>query len=148
MNKRKALSLGTGDFLLLIGAGAIVCGIMLILKPDGSNLSMSVDLLKDSPFEDFLIPGIVLVVGNGVLSIFAALLLFLNYRYAGVSVMILGVVMLIWMTAQVYWIGWESWFQPAFIVVGIIELFIGFLLEAQFHDNWGRFNGRHDSHAL
>lgn len=147
MNKRRAVSLATGDFLLFIGAGAIVVGIMFILKPDGSNLSMTVDLLKDSPFSDFFIPGIFLLAANGVLSIVAALLLFLNYRYAGIGVMILGAVMLSWITAQVYWIGWQSWLQPAFIAVGVVELLIGFFLEAEFHDKWGRFGSHHDSHA-
>ena len=147
MNKRRAVSLATGDFLLFIGAGAIVVGIMFILKPDGSNLSMTVDLLKDSPFSDFFIPGIFLLAANGVLSIVAALLLFLNYRYAGIGVMILGAVMLSWITAQVYWIGWQSWLQPAFIAVGVVELLIGFFLEAEFHDKWKRFGSHHDSHA-
>jgi hypothetical protein len=139
MNKSNALRFVTANFLLFIGAGAILCGIMFILSPDGSMLSMNVDLLRDSPFKDFLIPGISLLAGNGVLSIIAALLLFFNYRHAGFSVMMLGAVMLIWITAQVYWIGWQSWLQPAFITVGIFELLIGFLLESQYHDKLGRF---------
>ena len=56
---------------------------------------MTVDLLKDSPFKDFFIPGITLLAANGVLSIIAALLLFFNYRYAGAGVILLGAVMLI-----------------------------------------------------
>ncbi|MEH7154984.1 hypothetical protein [Neobacillus drentensis] len=147
MNKRRALSLVTGDFLLIIGAGAIAVGIMFILKPDGSNLGMTVDLLKESPFSDFFIPGLFLMAANGILSIIAALLLFINYRYAGISVMVLGVVMFIWISAQVYWIGWESWLQPAFLAVGLVELLIGFFLEAPFHDKWGRFGSHRDSHA-
>lgn len=147
MNKRKALAVGTADFLLFIGAGAIVCGLMFILSPDGSRLGMTVDLLEDSPFKDFFIPGITLLAVNGVLSIIAALLLFFHYRHAGFGVMILGTLMLIWIAAQVYWIGWQSWLQPAFLAVGVLELLIGFLLEAQYHDNWGRFGRNHDSHA-
>jgi hypothetical protein len=147
VNKRKALAISTADFLLFIGAGAIVCGMLFIIRPDGSRLSMTVDLLKDSPFKDFFIPGITLVAANGILSIIAALLLFLNYRHAGFGVMILGAVMLIWIAAQVYWIGWQNWLQPAFLAVGVLELLIGFVLEAKYHDNWGRFGSNHDSHA-
>jgi len=147
MKMSKALRLVTADFLLFIGAGAILCGMMFIVSPDGSRLSMTVDLLKDSPFKDFFIPGIILLAANGVLSIIAALLLFFNYRYAGVGVLLLGAVMLIWIGAQVYWIGWQSWLQMAFMGVGLIEMLIGFLLEAQYHNNWKSFSGRHDSHA-
>ncbi|MCL6570080.1 MAG: hypothetical protein K6T88_00155 [Bacillus sp. (in: Bacteria)] len=139
MNKRKVLSIGTGDFLLLIGASAIVCGIMFIIKPDGSLLGLSVDQLKNSPFNDFLIPGVILLVFNGFLSTISSFLLLINYRFAGLSVMFLGGVMILWISAQIYWMGWGSWLQPSFIAVGLIELLIGFFLEAQYHHNWKMF---------
>jgi hypothetical protein len=147
MNKRKVLSIGTGDFLLLIGAAAIVCGIMFIIKPDGTLLGLSVDQLENSPFNDFLIPGIILFAFNGFLSTISSFLLLINNRFAGLSVMFLGVVMILWITAQIYWMGWGSWLQPTFITVGVVELLIGFFLEAQYHDNWKMFGGRHDSAA-
>lgn len=147
MNKRKALRIGTGDLLLLIGAAAVIAGFLLIVKPDGSLMKSSVDLLKNSPFENFLIPGICLLMFNGVLSLIGAYLVFVKNRFAGYGVMLLGVIMIIWISAQVYWIGWGSWLQPAFLVVGAIELALGYLLEAQHFNTWNIFGGHHDSHA-
>ncbi len=42
--------------------------------------------------------------------------------------MILGSALIIWIVAQVYWIGLVSWLQPFFLVVGVIELFLGYKL--------------------
>lgn len=126
MNKEKALLNGTGVLQLFIGIGAV--GIGLILKPDGSNLGMSVELLGESPFEDFLIPGIVLLSINGLGSILGGLLSFRRHLYAGKVTMILGVVMVIWIASQVYWIGLISWMQPVYFVLGIMEVFLGVMI--------------------
>ncbi|MBO0960542.1 hypothetical protein J1P26_12630 [Neobacillus sp. MM2021_6] len=146
MSKKNGLSIGVADFLLVLGAGAIVCGILFILKPDGSLLKMSVDLLENSPFKNFFIPGIMLLVFNGVFSLIAAFLLLIHYRYAGIGVMFLGGVMMIWIVAQVFWLGWISWLQPTFLALGVFELIVGLYLDSQ--NNIGLFSGRHHgSHA-
>ena len=125
MNKEKALLNGTGVLQLFIGIGAVAAGIGFILKPDGSNLGMSVELLGESPFEDFLIPGIVLLSINGLGSMLGGLLSFRRHQYAGKVTVILGVAMVIWISMQVYWIGLISWMQPAYFVLGVIEFFLG-----------------------
>lgn len=52
--------------LLFLSAGALYGGGALIIRPDGSLLQMQPWLIK-SPFPDFLIPGIILFVMNGLL---------------------------------------------------------------------------------
>jgi hypothetical protein len=47
--------------LAALSPGAIMGGLLLIIEPQGSHLSLSVALLSSSPFNDFLIPGIVLL---------------------------------------------------------------------------------------
>jgi hypothetical protein len=126
--KNKALYYWTGVLQLFVGIGAVVSGLALILDQDGSNLSMSVELLKESPFEDFLIPGIALLSINGLGSILGSLFSFRCYLLAGKMAMILGVAMIIWISAQVYWIGWISWLQPVYFVLGIIEGVLGFFI--------------------
>lgn len=127
MDKTKSLFYLTGILLLLVGIGAVAAGIGFILKPDGSNLNMSVDLLKNSPFVDFLIPGIILFSINGLGSLIGGFLSFKRYFFAGTVTMILGFAMVIWIVAQVYWIGLISWLQPAFFVVGVIEIILGLI---------------------
>lgn len=45
---------------VLLALAACYGSILMMLYPDGSGLGMSTDWLKDSPFPDFRIPGIVL----------------------------------------------------------------------------------------
>jgi amino acid permease len=56
--------------LLFNGIGAIYGGGNLILHPDGSSIELSPDWLKHTPFRDYLIPGIILFIANGLLSVF------------------------------------------------------------------------------
>ena len=118
----------TSALQLLIGIGAVAAGIGFILKPDGSNLGMPVELLGEAPFEDYLIPGIVLLTINGLGSILGCLLSFRCHPFAGKVTMILGVAMVIWISIQVYWMGLISWLQPVYFVVGIIEIFLGAII--------------------
>jgi hypothetical protein len=41
-----------------------------MLHPDGSSIEMSLDWLQHTPFQDYLIPGIILFIANGLFSIF------------------------------------------------------------------------------
>lgn len=127
MKKSKALFYFTGSLILFVAIGAIAAGICLILKPDGSILGMPLDMLKNSPFKNFLIPGIVLFTVNGLGSLIGSLLCFKRHTFAGTLTIILGIAMVIWITAQVYWIGLGSWLQPTFFVVGVVEIILGIL---------------------
>lgn len=118
-----------------------------MLQPDGGAVGLPLDLLKNSPFEDFFIPGIFLFVVNGMASLAGAFLAFKEHRYTGVGTAVLGVAMIIWIVAEVYWIGWVSWLQPTFLVVGVIELGLGYFLNAQSPENHGMFTHHHGTPA-
>ncbi len=147
MKKTKAISYSTGTMLSLIGLGGLVAGSGLMLQPDGGGLGFTLELLKNSPFEDFLIPGIFLFVINGMASLVGAFLVFTNNRFSGVGTAVLGVAMVIWIAAEVYWVGWVSWLQPTFLVVGAIELALGYFLNAQHPENHGMFTHHHGTPA-
>lgn len=131
MNKVKILSIITGGLLAFIGVGALVCGLMLILEPDGGSIGLPLELLEHSPFEDFFIPGIALFAINGIGSIIGALLVFKKHRYAGLASMFLGVAMIIWILAETYWYEGDSFLQPAMFSVGVVEIVFGFFLNSQ-----------------
>jgi hypothetical protein len=52
---------------LVLGLFACYGGIALIVHPDGSLLRMPLSFLDNAPFADYLIPGIILLLFNGVL---------------------------------------------------------------------------------
>ena len=69
----KSTKLLSGLLIFLLGflsLSAIVGGVMLILSPQGSGIEMPVELLDNSPFKNFLVPGIILLVTFGLIPIY------------------------------------------------------------------------------
>ncbi|MDK8640924.1 hypothetical protein [Niallia taxi] len=73
-NKRTGFYNWIGTILLLVGISAVATGIGLVFKPNGSTLGMSDELLAESPFQSFLIPGILLFIIIGLASFFGVIL--------------------------------------------------------------------------
>jgi hypothetical protein len=131
MNDKKKkirwLSFGLGFFQLFISLGAIAGGLGLILEPDGSNLGFSVELLNNSPFSDYLIPGIVLFVFIGIGNLVGGIVSFMRYKYAGEIAAVLGFALIIWIVVELFWID-PFWLHPLYSIFGCVELALGFLL--------------------
>jgi uncharacterized membrane protein SpoIIM required for sporulation len=53
-------------FLSMLGISALGGGTYLIVSPSGKMIGMSLKMLENSPFPDFLIPGIVLFIILGI----------------------------------------------------------------------------------
>ncbi len=52
------------SLLLLTAVNATVAGVLFILDPSGHKMGMSVSYIENSPFNSYLIPGIVLAIVN------------------------------------------------------------------------------------
>ena len=93
---KKNLLLFAAVLLGINGAGAIVGGWLLILYPNGSGFGIPLYVLKYSPFNDFLIPGIVLFVMNGILSFVVLSMLILKKKNYPWFVVAEGAILLGW----------------------------------------------------
>ncbi len=61
-------------FLLFFNAiGAFYGSISMLLDPSGSKLQMPLERLEGSPFHDYFMPGVILLLVNGVLPLVAAI---------------------------------------------------------------------------
>ncbi len=69
-------------FILFISAGAIYGGGCMILAPNGSLLKMDETWLDMLPFQDFLIPGIILFTFLGIFPLLALTGLFVRKQIA------------------------------------------------------------------
>ncbi|RKQ37968.1 hypothetical protein [Oceanobacillus halophilus] len=134
MNQKKQLFFLTGSMQLFVGLGAVAAGIGFILQSNGSYSWMSVEILKKSPFEDFLIPGIVLLTIIGLGSIFGSYLSFKQYFFSGKISMFLGLALAMWISIQVYWVGWVSWLQPVYLALGFIQVILGYSTFRLYHE--------------
>jgi len=126
--KNKDLVTGLGILQLLIGLGAVGGGLVLILDPSGSNLGIPVELLKSTPFSTYLVPGIVLLMVNGLGSLVGAAASFTRHRFAGETAMALGVFLVAWIMLQVYWFASFHWLHALYLGLGILEFVLGWLL--------------------
>ncbi|MBL7895925.1 MAG: hypothetical protein JNK50_11585 [Bacteroidia bacterium] len=118
--------------LLFNGIGAIYGGGSLILHPDGSGLQMPFDILKSSPFSDFLIPGIVLFIVNGLGSFFALFTILFNQKKNYLFVIAEGVVLCGWIVIQIVMIKQLLTLHYVMFTTGVLLIITGYLIK-RFH---------------
>jgi hypothetical protein len=84
-----------------LGISSVIGAVPMMLYPNGSPWQMPQSLLDSSPFESFLIPGIVLFIANGVLSL--ASLIGVIRRDPGYArwVVLQGAVLAAWLVIEI-----------------------------------------------
>ncbi len=87
--------------LLFNAVSALYGGWSLMADPSGGSLDLPLSILDHSPFKNFLVPGLILFITNGIFSLlFAvmALLKFMNYSWL---VIFQGFILAGWLTIQI-----------------------------------------------
>lgn len=117
----KSLYTGLLIFLLFFNAaGAFYGGASLLTDSSGASLHMSTQVLAGSPFRNFFIPGIILVLVNGVLPLVAGAGLLLrrpaaplpglpfwkNRHWAWTLSLASGLGLMIWIAVQIAMLGY------------------------------------------
>jgi hypothetical protein len=84
--------------------------------------------LKGSPFPDYFMPSLILLVVVGGSFIVAAVAVFTRLRIARLAALAAGIVVLGWLTVQLAIIGYVSWMQPTTAIAGVLIVVLGSLL--------------------
>ena len=124
-NKMKFVIVSLAFLQAFNGLSALIGGFGLINDPTGAAIGMELDWLKTTPFYSYLIPGIVLFSLNGIGNITGLWFTISRKAKAGKLGSFFGVIMLIWILAQVFWIGYKSFLQPLYFGTGLFQLFLG-----------------------
>ncbi len=122
------LLLGLGCLQLFIGIGAVAGGFGLVSAPNGSALGIPLELLEHSPFQDYFIPGLVLLVVNGLGNLAGGILTLRRSRTAGEVAIALGTFLVLWIVLQVAFFRTVSWLHVVYFVIGVIEAGLGLRL--------------------
>ena len=124
----RPLSVNALLFLLVfLGINGLIGGIPFLLAPDGHLLQMPFSHLKNTPFPDFTIPGLLLTIFLGLYPLAAAYTLwrkpawrwpgfinpFRQYHWSWAGSLAAGVIAVIWIIVQIQW-----------IPVGFLHIFI------------------------
>jgi membrane associated rhomboid family serine protease len=88
---------------------------------------MPSDILKDTPFHDFLIPGVILFLINGVGQLATGILSLRKHPFAGYAGAVFGMVLMIWIFMQVNMIGGNHILQCSYFMLGVLETTLAFL---------------------
>jgi uncharacterized membrane protein len=108
-------------FLSISGLGG---GIILILDPSGTILTLPADLLAGLPINSFLLPGLYLVLVYGLLAPVIAYGLWKRAPWAWGSAVVLGVILLVWIIGQFLLWGSPHVIQAIYFVLSLAMLIL------------------------
>ncbi|MBL7135478.1 MAG: hypothetical protein ISS81_02655 [Candidatus Marinimicrobia bacterium] len=142
MKTKKTLALYILLFLLaFLSLGALAGGAALIIEPNGGIMQMPVTMLKGSPFNNFLIPGMILFT---VLGVFPALLLYplikkpqlvwanlLNIYsdmyWAWTYTLYVGFALIIWINVQIFIVKGVHIIHIIYVLLGLVIIAVALL---------------------
>lgn len=118
-----------GVLQYFVAIGALIVGVMFVYEPSGALVSASPALLKNSPFTNYLLPGIILFCVNGVGQATAGYLTLRRHRHAGIVGGIFGLGLVIWIFVQVTLIGGGYLIQNVYFAFGVAETTLAFFID-------------------
>ncbi len=132
-----------------LSLGAFYGGLAFIIRPDGSLFQMPVEKLSGSPFSNFLIPGIILLLTFGFLPLIVIWCLikkpesrFLNwfnllydYHFAWTFSVYIGVGQVIWINIQTLILNEVGLLHTIYSSLGLLIICIALLPDTRKHYN-------------
>ncbi len=123
-----ALTKGASRQLLFIlvvfqAMSGIIGGIGLVFDPSGSAVGIPLEFLASSPFSNYLIPGLILLIVLGVFPLVVGVGLFRHRSWSLSGSLIVGVGLVIWIGVEILMIGYHGR-PPLQLVYGILGLVI------------------------
>jgi hypothetical protein len=112
--------------LLFVGLTAIAGGIGLIVDPSGSMLRIPITWIEGSPFNNYLIPGVILLAVLGVFPLAVAYGLRKRLRWSWYGALLVGAMLIVWLAVQVLVVGYQP-APPLQFVYGVAACLILFL---------------------
>lgn len=122
---------------VLLGIGAVFGGSVLVIDPSGGLIRMPIALLENSPFNNFLIPGIILLGIMGILPLITSFALLTKWDWETANLanlfpemhwswtysLYIGFALIIWITMEVFFI-------QAMAAIHVFYIFLGLAIQA------------------
>lgn len=108
--------------------GAFYGGGSLIADPHGQPMGMvPPEQLRGLLFGSYLVPGVILLLANGVFPAAVVLGALTGRKWAVRAHMVVGLVLTGWTAVEVLMLGWISFLQPLMLAIGIVLFTLGSL---------------------
>lgn len=112
---------------LFVGIGAIPGGLGAMLDPN-SPMGIPTDSLKNSPFDNFFIPGLILFTVIGLGNIICAILFRYKLKYQGYISGVISGALLIWIIVQCIMLYSIGILHIIYFILGLIQALLSFLI--------------------
>lgn len=131
---------------IFIGIGALVGGVCMLIKPDGSILHMETMLpyfsvlpFSDVLFQDYVFSGIMLIIVNGLTNISAFILILSKKRIGYILGTIFGFTLMLWIIIQ-FVIFPPNLLDTFYFIFGCLQLVCGYVALVSFNQATFKFN--------
>jgi CHASE2 domain-containing sensor protein len=108
---------------MLLSIGALGGGLVLVIAPRGEIMPLPLSALAGSPFDTYLVPGLILFGVLGLGPLVAARLAWVRHPLAPTAALVVGVGLLIWVAVEVAIIGYSNE-PPLQAIYGILGVAI------------------------
>ncbi len=127
---KKNLGIVAVALLFFLGISALFGSYQLITDPTGKSLQMPLGLLKPTPFENYLIPGILLFLTNGIPAILIGFISIKKIDHYEYFIILQGGILFLWLTAELI-INIDFYYpvtHVSYYIIAILLMGIGFKL--------------------
>lgn len=114
----------------VIGITATSSGLMMVSDPGGHALNLPASVLDNSPFNDFIIPGILLTI-IGAINLFAVFYNMQRHPNRYNWAMAGGILISGWIIIQIILVQHFYWLHYVFLVAGILIMLISLQLKGK-----------------
>ena len=122
---RILLKTALGLLELLVGLSACFGGIQLVRDPSGGLLQLPAQrYLLGTPFRDFFVPGVVLLLALGLFPLAVGLAAVLRQGWVRYGHLAVGAVVTGWMLVQLYLLSYVFVLQGVVLAAGLIILLL------------------------
>lgn len=115
--------------ILFQGISGLFGGIALVTDPAGELLRMPISILEGSPFNNFLVPGFILLTILGIFPMVVFYGLWKRTNWAWTGALIVSAALIIWIGVEIWMVGYhpEPPLQLIYGLLGLILLFLTLL---------------------
>lgn len=121
-----------------LGITSIIGAVPMIVDPSGQWMHMPLSLLEHSPFRTFLIPGIILLLANGVLSLLVLVATTRRWPQYAWGVALQGCILTGWIVVEVILLRMAMWAHYFYGAIGLALILLGLLLTLEKPDSLRR----------
>jgi len=111
--------------LFVVGFSAGGGGAALVMDPSGKSIGLPAEGLRDTLFDDFQLPGLILFFAVGLLSLMASVFTMLKNPIYPTLIFCQGAILTGWILVQVYLLPESHILQLICFIIGLLLMLLG-----------------------